>query len=43
MRGYTREEMAKLKVNDLNAPESADLLASRFKLLVEKGSAFFEA
>jgi PAS domain S-box-containing protein len=35
MRGYTREEMAKLKVNDLNAPQSAALL--------EAGSEFFEA
>ncbi len=43
MRGYSREEMAKLKVNDLNASESADLLKSRFKQLVEQGSAFFEA
>jgi PAS domain S-box-containing protein len=43
MRGYTREEMAKLKVNDLNAPQSAALLESRFRHLIEVGSAFFEA
>jgi PAS domain S-box-containing protein len=43
MRGYTREEMAKLKVNDLNAPQSATLLESRFRHLVEQGNAFFEA
>ena len=43
MRGYTRAEMAKLKVNDLNAPESAAILEPRFKQLVEQGSAFFEA
>ena len=43
MRGYTREEMAKLKVNDLNAPQSAALLEDRFRHLVETGSAFFEA
>ena len=43
MRGYAKEELAKLKVQDLNAPESAELLEYRFKHLVEQGSAFFEA
>ncbi len=43
MRGYSREEMAKLNVKDLNAPESAELLESRFRFLVETGSSFCEA
>ncbi len=41
--GYSKEEMAKMNLRDLDAPESAQLLDLRIKNLLEKGSAVFES
>ncbi len=41
-RGYTREEMSKMSLAMLDAPESTQLFKSRVKELLEKGSAVFE-
>ncbi len=41
--GYTMDEMAKMNVRDLNAPDSAALFESVVKLLLETGSAVYDS
>lgn len=43
LRGYTKEEMAKMKIQDLDTPESAKLVKSRISELLRNGSAVFES
>ncbi len=40
--GYSKEEISKMTIYDLDSPESTQLLESRIKELIEKGSAVFE-
>ncbi|MFP3909127.1 MAG: PAS domain S-box protein [Archaeoglobaceae archaeon] len=42
-RGYTREELMNLKLHELDAPENAQLIASRIQELNEKNKIFFES
>ncbi len=41
--GYTMDEMAKMNIRDINAPNSAALFESMVKLLLETGSAVFDS
>lgn len=41
--GYSKEEMAKMNIHNLDSPESATPIESRAKLLLESGSAVVEA
>ena len=43
LRGYTKEEMAKMKIQDLDSPESAKLVKPRTNELLRNGSAVFES
>ena len=43
LRGYSKDEMAKMNIQDLDVPESATLVESRIKTLIESGSAVFES
>ena len=43
LRGYSKEEMAKMNIRDLDVPESAVLIEPRVKGLFESGSAVFES
>ncbi len=41
--GYSKEELAKINLHSLDAPETASLIEPRIKELFEKGSAVFES
>jgi len=43
LRGYSKEEMAKMNIQDLDSPESAKLVKPRINELIRNGSAVFEA
>jgi PAS domain S-box-containing protein len=43
MRGYSKDELLRMKLHDLLAPEDAKLVPSRIKHVIEKGEATFEA
>ncbi len=43
LRGYTKEEMAKMNIRDLDNPDSATLVDPRIKLLVENSNVVFES
>ena len=42
-RGYSKDEMTKIKIQDLNSPESAQLVKLRIDELLKNGGAVFEA
>ena len=41
--GYSKEEMAKLKISDIDAPDFYSQIEPRVKLLLETGDAVFES
>ena len=43
LRGYTKDEMAKINIRDLDDPDSSALIESRVKLLLERGNIVFES
>ena len=43
LRGYTKEEMAKMNIRELDNPDSATLVEPRIKLLVENSNVVFES
>jgi PAS domain S-box-containing protein len=42
-RGYTKEELLRIKLSDLDVPEDAKFIEHRINLLLEKGGAIFES
>ena len=42
-RGYSREELLKINLADLDTPEQAELIPARFQMVQEKGEASFES
>ncbi len=43
LRGYSKEEMSKMNIQDLDSPESAKLVKPRINELLRNGSAVFES
>ncbi len=43
LRGYTKDEMAKMNIHELDSPEYSALIDPRIKELLERGEAVFES